>query len=235
MTGRGSRRDRIASALAAPINLGRAGHSLSGDAVRRKRYLVVVAAAHIRKLLPAADCTRNVFAAVTRDIERAVTRFPGAKGVNTKFIQRDPLCDRIYRRLRGLSHKAPLPRSRAGTIMTRAELEASVASDRWWICAIKARQKEYESESEADLEKFRDLLIQPLPLEERVRRYAPALVPPAKVAIGRDLKQASSNELAVLFRTGRRQVKDSRAALDKDVVKRALKLAVIHRRRLGLA
>jgi hypothetical protein len=224
----------MASVLATPVNFRNVQGLLGASAERRKRYLVVVAAAHVRKLLPPADCTRDLLATLTRKIECSVTRCPGARGVNAKFIQRDPVCDKIYRRLRNLPAKAPWPRSPDGTLMSRAQLEESVASDRWWIDAIQARRQAYADESESDLEAFRDLLIQPMPLEERVRRYAPPVAPPSRIVVDRTLKRLPDGELALLYRDGCRSLARLRAALRRDVIERARKLAAIHRRRLGI-
>lgn len=229
-----SREARIASALAAPIAFGSVRASCAKGADRRKRHLVLVAAVHARKHLPPADCTRDVLAKITRLIERSATRSPGARGVNAKFIQRNPFCDKVYRRLRGLAAKAPWPRAHGGTLMSRAELEETVATDQWWICAIDARRKVYADESEKDLEAFRLLIIAPMPLRERVRRYAPPIVQSARIVVGRKLKQASNPELALLYRSGRRRLTSVRSALRNETVERARKLAVIHRRELGV-
>lgn len=228
------RSKRVALALAAPINPGNVRGSLGCSADRRKRHLVLVAAAHLRKSLPPADCTRSLLATLTRTIERLITRSPGSRGVNTKFIQRDAVCDKVYRSLRALPAKAPWPRSSGGNRMSRAQLETAVATNGWWISAIGARRKAYAQESEVDLEAFRDLIIQPMPLEERVRRYAPPLVLPARIAVGREVKGISDSELAVLYKDGRRRLARERAALSVEVVDRARKLAVIHRRFLGV-
>lgn len=230
----GSRSKRIASALSAAIVVGDVRNSFAGSAQRRKRHLVLVAAAHLHGRLPAADCTRELLATLTLTIERTVMRSPRAKGVNVKFIQRDQFCDRIYRRIRSLPGKAPSPRCPDGTLMSRAQLEAAVATDRWWIGAIETRRNAYAIETEDDLEAFRNLLVQPMPLEERVRRYAPPLVPPAPIVVGRDLRRASDVELAVIHRDCRRRLKVIQAALRIDVVARARKLAAIHRRVLEL-
>ena len=228
------REARVSAALGTPVETSAVRGSVGRGPLRLRRHLVLAAALHLRAHLPPTDCTRQVLARLTRDIERVVARSPASRGVNAKFIQRDPVCDAIYRRLRALPRRAPWPRGEDGMAMTRGEVESAVAIDRWWSAAMDARRDAYRAESDADLERLRDLLVRPMPLEERIRRYAPPIEPPPAVAPGPDLHRATDGDLALLYRDGRLRRRATRTALDAAVVERARRLSAIHRRRLGL-
>lgn len=224
----------MAAALAAPVALGALGKSIGGCPRRLRRHVVLVAALHLRRHLPRADRTRDVLARLTGQVERTVTRCRSARGVNAKFIQRDPFCDAIYRRLRGLAPRAPWPRSPGGGRMTRAEVESEVAQDRWWSSALEGRRDAIASQSDDDLERLRDALAVPMPLPERIRTFAPPLVAPARIPVDRAIRGVDDETLAVLHRDCRRRLVAARSALRDAVVERARRLAVIHRRRHGL-
>lgn len=105
--------------------------------------------------------------------------------------------------------------------MPRTDLETTVAMDRRTVNTIQARMDSYAAETRQYLEAFRDLILQPMPLDERVRRYAPPITVPARVSIGKDLRSMANEDLAMLFKNCRAQVAALRVALRAAVVERA--------------
>ncbi len=203
--------------------------------VRFRRHLVLIAAAHLRSSgVPATASTRELLSEVTRRAWRELTGATNARGVNAKLIQREPVCDRIYRWVRGLPRRATWPRHPDGRPFERVELARAIAEADWLAAEMDRRTVEcLDLHSEA-LSRLYDEMVRPAPLERRVDQLAPPIIAPASIRIPRDLRDIDLHTLAIRHAEAGAVLARARAGYRQAIVRRALALVNLHRARLGI-
>ena len=232
---RRARRLAAAPPLNGPIALGTGLTKSSKRAVRRRRHLVMLAAAHLRcHRYRSQSCSRELICALTERIEREVTGKSRARGVNPKAIQRDDVCDRLYRSVRGLPARPPWPRDANGVRLSTAEARTAAMGLRGLAAAFRSRAAELDAATDDELSELRRAMLEPMPLARRIARFAPPVSAPAARRVDADLRSADGDALALLFRAAKACSERARSSYLLSRRRQAVRLTAIHRAALGL-